>query len=94
MMQSKIIQSLCDLMTEDCKIDGKPYKKEWDEVCKWSDILFKYMKDDKKFHSIFFQYDVADGLYEGARCDYYYREGFLCGARLALEICGFEKVEE
>ncbi|MDE5654029.1 MAG: hypothetical protein K2I46_00280 [Clostridia bacterium] len=91
MEQSKIIQSLCDLMTEDCRVDDEPYKKEWDELSKWSKILFKYMNGDKKFHSIFYQYDMAESLYEGAKCDFYYREGFLCGARLALEICGYVK---
>ena len=87
-----IIQSLCNLVeNEDCSIENKPYKKEWEELSKWHEILNKYVGDDKKFYKIFFEYDMADGLYQGATNDYYFREGFLRGARLMLEIFGLEK---
>ena len=92
MKQLDLIQSLCDIMNdEDCSVENKPYKKEWDELNKWYEILNKYVGDDKKFNRIFFEYDMADGLYQGATNDYYFREGFLRGARLMLEICGYWK---
>ena len=89
MTQTDIIQKLCETV-DDHITDDKPFKKEWNESAKWLKILEEYMKDDKKFNSIFYHYDMAEGLYQGATNNYYYREGFLCGARLALEICGFE----
>ena len=94
MIPTDIIQKLCDLIRdEDGSVKNKPYEKEWEESNKWLDILEKYMGDDKKFRDIFFNYDMAEGLLYSAMNDYYYRQGFLCGARLALEICGFESTK-
>ena len=54
----------------------------------------KYIKADKKLYNIFYQYDMADGLRDGIALNIYFREGFLCGARLMMEICGFEREEK
>ena len=89
MTEIDIIQSLCDAMLENVDIKDLPYKKEDDDVTKWTRILKTYMQNDKKFQQVFSRYEVAEGQYLSAACDYYYREGFLCGARLALEICGY-----
>ena len=89
MTEIDIIQCLCDATLEDVSIEDLPYKKEDDEVAKWTQILKTYIQKDKKFKEIFSRYEVAEGEYLSAACDYYYREGFLCGARLVLEICGF-----
>ena len=88
---NKFIQKLYDILSEeDCSVENKPYKKECDELHKCYEELEKFIKKDKKLYKAFFEYDMADGLYQGATNDYYFREGFLCGARLALEICGVE----
>ena len=89
MQHSNLIQSLCALMEdEDCSIESKPYKKEWDESNKCFAKLEEYIKKDEKLHKIFFEYDMADGLYQGATNDYYFKQGFLYGARLMIEILG------
>ena len=96
MTQSEIIQSLCDLVDEQKFMDNEEYRKQDDEYGKWSDILERYlnMKDDKKLQRIFFNFDMEQGQLRSISNDLYFREGFLCGARLAMEICGFTKKAE
>ena len=94
MKQSKIIQSLCELVDDKTIVEDKEYKKENEEGGKWFKLLDKYLKEDKKLNEIFYHYDMSEGLLEGIAQDIYFREGFLCGARLALEICGFERAEK
>ena len=94
MTPSKIIQSLCDLVDDKRVVENEEYKRQDEEFGKWSDILERYMKDDKKFQKIFFNYSIAEGCLSSTESDIYFREGFLCGARLALEICGFERAEK
>ncbi|MDE7191637.1 MAG: hypothetical protein K2O35_04155, partial [Clostridia bacterium] len=57
-------------------------------------ILRNYIGEDKKFEKIFLNYTIEEGSLESLLCDKYFREGFLCGARLALEICGFERTDK
>lgn len=90
MTQSKIIQSLCELVDDKRMINDKEYKKQNEEVVKRFKLLETYLDEDKKLNEIFSHYDMEQGLLEGISQDIYFREGFLCGARLALEICGYE----
>ena len=90
MKQTNIIKSLCNLMEdEDSNQENKPYKKEMDESNRLFGKLEKLIKKDENLYKLLFEYDMADGLYEGALGEYYFREGFLRGARLMMEICGF-----
>ena len=91
MIPTNIIKKICDIMREEeYEAEKEACGKENDEYYKWLDILEKYMEGDNKFKSIFFQYDMADGLYQAATNDYYFKQGFLYGARLILEICRYE----
>ena len=94
MTQSNIIQILCD--TVDCKriANNEDYQKNLDEAVKCNEILVNFAGDNKEIQETIYQYSVAQGQLEGIASDMYFREGFLCGARLALEICGFERVEK
>ena len=91
MTQSKIIQSLCDLVDEQSFMDDEEYKKQDEKVGKWNDILERYLnsKEDKKLQRILFDYDMEQGMLMNISNERYFREGFLCGARLVLEICGY-----
>ncbi|MDE7209208.1 MAG: hypothetical protein K2O31_04930 [Clostridia bacterium] len=94
MSKSKIIQSLYDLVEDEKIVEDSEYKKQSDELGKWERILMEYIGDDKKFKEIFFNYSIEDGCLGSLISRQSYREGFLCGARLALEICGFERAED
>ena len=91
MTQSKIIQSLCDLVDEQSFMDDEEYKKQDEKVGKCNDILERYLnsKEDKKLQRILFDYDMEQGMLMNISNERYFREGFLCGARLVLEICGY-----
>ena len=91
MTQSKIIQSLCELVDEQSFMDDEEYKKQDGEVGKWNDILERYTNatEDKKLQRILFNYDTEQGMLRNISNERYFREGFLCGARLVLEICGY-----
>ena len=93
MSQWKIIKQLCELVDDKTIVEDEEYKKQREEEFKWLDLLEKYLKEDKKLNSIFYNYDNACGLREGIEQDIYFREGFLCGARLIMEIFGFEREE-
>ena len=90
MTLSKIIQSLCDLAEDENIFEEEEYKKQNEEAIKWYKLLEKYINADKKLYQIYNQYETAEGLREAKANNIYFREGFLRGARLALEICGFE----
>ena len=90
MTQTNIIQSLCDLIEDENILNDEEYKKWDEESTKWYKLLDKYIKADKKLFNIFYQYDMAEGLREGTAQNIYFREGFLCGARLMLGIFGYD----
>ncbi|MDE6474501.1 MAG: hypothetical protein K2L70_05315 [Clostridia bacterium] len=94
MLQSKIIQSLYDSVNEKKMVEEVEYTKQFDELGKWERILMEYIGDDKNFNEIFLNYTIEEGCLGDVISRQYFREGFLCGARLALEICGFERAEE
>ncbi len=94
MSHSKIIQSLYDSVDEKKMVEEVEYTKQLDELVKWEKILAKYVGDDKKFNEIFLNYTIEEASLGCVISRQYFREGFLCGARLALEICGFERAEE
>ena len=94
MAQSKILQIYHSLMENEMKIDRKTYEKELDNMIKWNEILDKHVGDDEKFHAIFREYDLAVGLYEGVMCEQFYKQGFLLGAQLMLEICCHESIDK
>ena len=75
-------------------IDKGFYQKEIDEVLKWQDLMLKRVEGDKKFQAIFFKYDLAVAGYESVMNEQYFREGFLYGAKLMLEICGYERKDK
>lgn len=91
MLQSKIIESLYDSVDEKKMVEEVEYTKQLDESVKWERILTEYVGEDKKFREIFLKYTIEEGVLGSVISRQYFREGFLCGARLALEICGFEK---
>ena len=90
MIQSDIIRTFCELVEDKKIVNDKEYKKQNEEVVKRFKLLETYLNEDKKLNEIFSHYDMEQGLLEGISQDIYFREGFLCGARLALEICGYE----
>ena len=90
MAQWEIIQHLCDMVDNKKIIENEEYKKQKEVTDKWYDQLEEYMKNDKKLYDIFFHFDWEEGMCEGIANQIYFREGFLRGARLALEICGVE----
>ena len=90
MAQKDIIRRLCEFVEDDNKVvNNEEYKKQNEEAGKWLELLDKYIDADKKLYHIFYNYDMAEGLREGIEQEIYFREGFLCGARLMLEICGY-----
>lgn len=91
MSQSKIIQSLRDAVDDKILYEDKEYEKRSNEVSKWLELLDKYLKGDDKLSQVFYKYDMAEGLQEAREQDIFFREGFLCGARLMLEICGYKE---
>ena len=93
MSQWKIIKQLCELVEDKTIIEDEEYKKQSEEEYKWLGLLKKYLNENKKLNSIFENYENACGLREGIEQEIHFREGFLCGARLALEICGFERAK-
>lgn len=90
MAQSDIIQKLCDLIDDERIAEDEEFKKQNDEASKLFELLQKFINADKELYNIFSKYYIQDGRRESIEKDLYYREGFLCGARLMLEICGFE----
>ena len=94
MSQSKIIQSLYDLLEEHDTNEDSEYTKQLDEVIKWEKILGKHIGDDKKLKEILFKYSTEYGSLGSMISRQCFQDGFLRGARLALEICGFERVDK
>ena len=96
MKQSKIIQQLCELVDEQSFMNNEEYRKQDEEYGKWIDILERYLniKEDKKLFKIYNNFCIEQGGLEVVTNELYFKEGFLCGARLALEICGVERVEK
>ena len=88
MAKTNIIQKLCETVDDKKILEVKEYKKQNEELHKWYEQLEKYIKEDKELYNIYYNIDMEEGLCEGIANEIYYREGFLCGARLALEICG------
>ena len=94
MTQWKIIQQLCELVDDKKIVEDEEYKKQREETDKWYEELDKYLTKDKKLFDIFFQFDLEEGRNEAIANKIYYREGFLCGARLMLEICGYYREDK
>lgn len=94
MLQSKIIQILYDSIDDKKIVEDSEYKKQLDELDKWEKILSEYMGDDKKFKEILLNFTIEEGYLGSIISRHSFEEGFLCGARLAFEICGFERTEE
>ena len=94
MSQSKIIQILYDVIEEHDTSNNSEYTKQLDEVIKWEKILWKYMGEDKKFQEILRRYTMEEAYLGSIISRQCFQDGFLCGARLALEICGFERAEK
>ena len=94
MIQSNIIQSLCDLVDDKIIIENEEYKKQRERADKLYDLFEEYMKIDKKLFQVFFNYNIEDVACEVITNEIYFKEGFLRGARLMLEICGFEREEK
>ena len=90
MTQSKIIRHLYELVEDKQIVENEEYKKQREKTDKWYDQLDEYLKKDKKLFNIFFNFDLEEGANEAIANEIYFKEGFLCGARLALEICGLE----
>ena len=93
---SKMIQSLFDLVDDEKIYENEEFKKQDDEYGKWSEILEKYIevKDDKKLQRILSTYYLEQGKLESIEKEIYFREGFLYGAKLMMEICGYKRVEK
>ena len=91
MAQSKIIQSLCDMVDGKIVVENEEYKKQKEIADKWYDKLEEYIQKDEKLFDIFFHFDWEYGVCEAISNDIYFREGFLCGARLVMEILYDEK---
>ena len=94
MPQSKIIQILYDVIEEHDTSNNSEYTKQLDEMIRWEKILWKYMGDDKKFQEILRRYTMEEAYLGSIISRQCFQDGFLCGARLALEICGFERAEK
>ncbi|MDE5755998.1 MAG: hypothetical protein K2I23_02805 [Clostridia bacterium] len=91
MTPTKIIQQLCELVDGKKIVENEEYKKQKKEADKWYEQFDKYIKEDKKLYDIYFHFEMEEGCCDAIEHEIYYREGFICGARLALEICGFSR---
>lgn len=70
------------------KIDSKICDKEFDNLLKWEEILLKQIGEEKKIKRVYKEYIKALSTYYVVMFEQYYREGFICGAQVAMEICG------
>ena len=88
MTPTKIIQQLCELVDDKTILENEEYKKQDEEYGKWTEILERYLniKEDKELFRIYNNFCIEQGCLEGVTNELYFKEGFLCGARLALEI--------
>ena len=74
--------------------NNKEYQKYLDESVKCNKILGNFAENNKEIQETLYQYSAAQGELEGIASDLYFREGFLCGARLVMEICGYSREEK
>ena len=89
MKQTNIIQSLCDLVDGKIVVENEEYKKQKDKADKWYEQLEKYLKEDKELYNVFCNFDLENGTCNEIAQELYFKEGFLRGARIAMEICGY-----
>ena len=96
MKQEKIIQHLCDFVDDKKIIENEEYKKQDKEFGKCSDILEKHLniKENKEIFKMYFNYTLEQGSLQNISNEIYFKEGFLCGARLMMEICGYSREEK
>lgn len=88
-MQSQIIKMLIALdETLQIKIDKELHKKHLDEVVTREEALLAAFGDNEKLKELYRDFDMATLGYQATMERGYYREGFICGAKIALEICG------
>ena len=93
-MQSQIIK-LLKALEESEEIIGKCACEDlMDDVIGCEKKLFKCVGKIEGVRDIYDELDKANYDYHRARCLKYYREGFINGARIALEICGVEFTDE
>ena len=75
------------------KIDKELYKKHLDEVIACEEALLAAFGDNEKLKELYHDFDMATLGYQATMEKEYYKSGFICGAKIALEICGINMDE-
>ncbi|MDE5654283.1 MAG: hypothetical protein K2I46_01580 [Clostridia bacterium] len=57
---------------------------------KRKNLLRNAIENDKPLMNLFIGVDIAQSEFQTAIVTHYYKEGFIYGAQLMLEICGYE----
>ena len=73
---------------------GKNHEKELKEFDRLHNLMLNKIGEDAESKKILVQLENATSDLNYSDIDEYFREGFIFGARLALEICGVECDEE
>lgn len=91
-MENKyIIQSLCELVEDKTIVEDEEYAKYNDESIKLYRQILDRLGEDKEAKETLNKYDMSEGLRESVGQELFFREGFISGVRLALEILGYRK---
>ena len=89
MFKSQIIQIFNGYDTDRVGA-SKNSEKELDEVIECRKAMLEKIGEDEQFKKLFDKFDCALNNLNYADIENVFRDGFILGARLALEICGAE----
>ncbi len=87
---SQIIKMFMDIDEPQIKIDKKIYKAQENAMLKCEDALRSAFKDDKTLDALYYELDDAFWSYYTVMISQYFKEGFVYGAKIALEISGWD----
>lgn len=89
MFKSEVTRIFLEYKGSSMRRKGK-HEKEYYKVTKLNDEMLKKIGDDEEFKKLFENFDLALNNLNYADVEDVFKEGFLLGARLAMEICGVE----
>ena len=89
MIKSEIIKTFLEYKCSSMRRKEK-HEKEYDDIVKLNDAMLEKIGDDEEFKKLFEEFDLALNNLNTVDIEEIFKEGFLFGARLAMEICGVE----
>ncbi|MDE6361526.1 MAG: hypothetical protein K2L53_00955 [Clostridia bacterium] len=90
MLKDTLFQFFAFMSQDKIEFDERVCRKQHEELKKCKKELLNAIEKDSELKKLYHNLELAIEELHGNIIGKYYEEGFKCGAKLVLEICGYE----